>query len=113
MQPLVIYHLSCLVVAKYLSDTHLSTTLCRYQASVMGRKHPGTQPQRCVVPPIPSRDLSSCYVSHMTKDHLSHDLDPVHVDLGPSMDKLAHKDSSLVYICYRGYNHISGRIYQQ
>ena len=79
----------------------------------MGRKHPGTQPQRCVVPPIPSRDLSSCYVSHMTKDHLSHDLDPVHVDLGPSMDKLAHKDSSLVYICYRGYNHISGRIYQQ
>ena len=31
-------------------------------------------------------------------------------DLGPSLCELQGVDSSLVYLCYRGFNHISGRV---
>ncbi len=64
------------------------------------------------VPPIPSRDSSSCYVNFVSEDR-SEELGPTYTDLGPSMDTLVKTDPSFVYVCHRGYNHVTGRIYHQ
>lgn len=84
----------------------------RYHAAVLGAECYSTPPIKHFVPPMPSRDFNSCYVSHFT-ENWSRELGPVYSDLGPSVDRLLETDPSFVYVCQRGYNHISGRIYTQ
>lgn len=66
------------------------------------------------IPELPSRSHKTPYVGHTTPtvDHvsMSHDDHMSYVDLGPTMDELIFTDPSLIFLCHRGYNHITGRL---
>ena len=61
----------------------------------------------CVVPE------TSNVAKNSASDNNLIELDPEkqnREDTGPSLSKLQHTDPFLVFLCYRGYNHVSGRV---
>ena len=63
-----------------------------------------------MVPPLPTT-TTALHQPIMDTDLV--ELDPVkqqQEDLGPSLSELQQVDPSLVFLCYRGFNHITGKL---
>ena len=69
-----------------------------------------------MVPPLPTTASILC---HNHQSPIMNDMDLVEVDpvkqhqehpVGPSLSELQQIDSSLVFLCYRGFNHIAGKL---
>ena len=88
----------------------------RYHASVLkdkigdhvGRIHSVT---RGMVPPPPIPTTTLCKPIMVDTDLV--ELDPMEQqqeELGPSLSQLQQADTSLVFLCHRGFNHITDKL---
>ena len=116
------HRVACYSVYRYiaLSDTYYGQydMFFRYHASVVKSTISDSISPKNVVPGLPQLPKET------TTDHdhqLAVDTDDINLveldpkkqqleDLGPSLLELKDVDPSLVFLCYRGFNHISGKV---
>ena len=96
---------------KFFSTINL---IFRYHASVLKDKlgdHVGRIHSRGMVPPPPIATATLCKPIMVDTDLV--ELDPMkqqQEELGPSLSQLQQADSSLVFLCHRGFNHITDKL---
>ena len=98
--------------------TMIFSPLCRYHASIVKSTvcDPFNSDSHSADGVVPKLLQSSCSITPQSDavDAVINliELDPIKQkeDLGPSLSELQRTDPFLVFLCYRGYNHISGRV---